>query len=89
MHKLIVASVAAATLLTWSASANASTYFRAKPHATYHVRVNPITLARLKIATARLALASYQLRYTMSHRHVHTPSRVRLARSPLLSRRSG
>jgi hypothetical protein len=28
MRKLIVASVAAATLLTWSASANAYTYFR-------------------------------------------------------------
>jgi hypothetical protein len=105
MRKLIVATIAAATLVTWSASANAYTHhranhvythYRANHHATY--RVNPMTVARLKIATARLAVAAYQLRYRMNHRHVQTPSRVRYvhtasrfrsARSPLLSRRSG
>jgi hypothetical protein len=97
MRKLIVAAtITAATLVTWSASANAYTHYRGKPHATY--RVNPMTVARLKIATARLAVATYQLRYRMNHRYVHapsrvryvhTPSRVRWARSPLLSRRSG
>jgi hypothetical protein len=96
MRKLIVATVAAATLVTWSASANAYTYYRGKPHATY--RVNPMTVARLKVATARLALATYQLRYRLNHRHIQTPSRVRYvhtssrvrwSRSPLLSRRSG
>jgi hypothetical protein len=97
MRKLIVATtIAAATLVTWSASANAYTHYRAKPHVAY--RVNPMTVARLKIATARLAVATYQLRYRMNHRHVQTPSRVRYvhtasrfrsARSPLLSRKSG
>ena len=97
MRKLIVAAtIAAATLVTWSASANAYTHYRAKPHATY--RVNPMTVARLKIATARLAVATYQLRYRLNHRHVqapsrvryvHTASRVRWSRSPLLSRKSG
>ena len=98
MRKLIVAAIAAATLVTWSASANAYTYFGHRPHATYRLHVNPMALARLKIATARLALATYQLRYRLSHRYVQTPSshryvqtpsRVRWARSPLLSRRSG
>jgi hypothetical protein len=97
MRKLIIATtIAAATLVTWSASANAYTHYRANHHATY--RVNPMTVARLKIATARLAVATYQLRYRMNHRHVQTPSRVRYVhtasrvrwtRSPLLSRRSG
>jgi hypothetical protein len=78
MRKLIIATtIAAATLVTWSASANAYTHYRAKPHATY--RVNPMTVARLKLATARLAVATYQLRYRMNHRHVQTRSRVRFA----------
>ena len=89
MRKSIVATIAAATLATWSASANAYTDFGHKPQATYRLHVNPMTLARLKIATARLALAAYQLRYTMNHRHVQTPSRVRWAHSPLLARKSG
>src|SRR5262245_11285175 len=71
------------------ASANAYTYFSHKPQATYRLQVNPMTLARSQIATARLALAAYHLRYTMNHRHVQTPSRVRWAHSPLLARKSG
>jgi hypothetical protein len=105
MRKLIVAAIATATLVTCSASANAYTHHRANHaythyRANHHVayRVNPMTLARLKVATARLAVATYQLRYRLNHRHVqapsraryvHTSSRVRWTRSPLLSRRSG
>jgi hypothetical protein len=105
MRKLIVATIAAATLVAWSASANAYTHHRANHQVTYHRanhhvthRVNPMTLARLRVATARLAVATYQLRYRLNHRHVqapsrvryvHTASRIRWTRSPLLSRRSG
>jgi hypothetical protein len=106
MRKLIIATtIAAATLVTWSASANAYTHHRANHAYTHHranhhvaYRVNPMTLARLRVATARLAVATYQLRYRLNHRHVQAPSRVRYvhtaspvrwSRSPLLSRKSG
>jgi ABC-type uncharacterized transport system auxiliary subunit len=89
MRKLIVAAVAVASLITCTASANAFTYFRHKPHPTYRVHVNPVTLHRLAIATRNLALATYRLRYRMQHRYVRTPTRIRWVHTPLLSRRSG
>jgi len=89
MRKLVVAAIAAATLITGTAAANAHTYFRYKPHGTYRVHVNPVVLNRLALATRRLAFATYQFRQRMHHRQLRAPVHVRWARSPLLARKSG